>query len=176
MNLIKSSTTSSWLIANLRIWGSVPTILIVLVLYLVLSIRHQHATYGESFAGLGAVSAVSFSVLLGWVRKTEAVRVCYIILYALVIIFEFAGIPKGEQGNMVYVIWIIGSLVLSFGIGWLVSSYIYDNFDDFVSRYYRYRNAKTNQHTTRLTYAFQGFIEASAFSFTAFVALIGFFL
>ncbi len=127
------------------------------------------------FGGMSVGTALIFALILSGVRKGDSVMVGYSISYFFAFIAQFLVI--GDIANKTAgEIWVLVSFILSLPIGWIVYQYIHENYDDFVSRYYKYRTAKTDRHGNRLWIAYLGFVEGSIFSYTAFTALGGFFL
>ena len=162
LNLIKLSSTNSWLIANLRFWGSAPTILFFL---LVLAIR-QDSISRQAVYGMGPVMALVGTFMLMHFSKTEKPVIGYSIVLFLALFFDISMLSQ-EAISKTYSVWVFASIPLSLLAGAVIAAYIYEYYQQFVSRYYQYRNANTIVHGTRLKLSYQGFVEGLIFTYSA---------
>lgn len=172
-NFTKSSTTKSWIIANMRFWGIILTILFAGLSCLV--DNTENVQMGATFEVLLIVLSAGF--LLGMCEgKIETIIRDTAVLLNVLYLEPIAALFRTvDKINPSIIISFISLFILSMVIGWIIASYIYNNFDHFITRYYKNRTTEIDKHSLRLLMAYHGFVEATVFSYCTMGALVGIF-
>lgn len=168
---MEASVLRSWLVANLRLWIFVPAFLINAAINL-LAFWINPELENPSGIGMWTVIFVAFIVFIASSEYRKGIIAWYTAMLlspVLVIIANHDLISIGSYSCL----WIcyLASLV----IGSLPARYAYQNFNDMVSRYFRFRKSVVEQYSSKLQMAYLRYVEASFFCFVALSALASFF-
>lgn len=175
----EQATYKSWLIANISLWGWVPALLISL------GINSLSVYVMEEQTPMGAL----------------ALYCMFWVIFLFRVDYEFGKLPLGHivvllaSGCFLYYflfvdgqsdngakfefstfakIWMLVSYLLSLFLAKGPAQYAYTYFDDVVSRSFRFRTSKVDQHSMRLQYTFNRFVEAFYFIFVVLSAFASF--
>lgn len=163
---LEGTPFKTWLVANMKIWGFVPALIMWLLALLLVAWIKPDAEI--DILTYGFLAAVSSSVIFTSAQESESPVLCYVVLLLLpfvLLIGHAIGKISAPFLTTGVVIWLWISLAISLYVASVISKYAKANFDDMMDRLFHLRSSVLEYYESETKVVFMRFVEAFLFSF-----------
>ena len=168
---LESTRFKSWMVANMKIWGFAPAVIIWLVATFIVAKLNPDAN--ATISAYCFIAALVSSVIFTIAQENQKPMVIYTLIFACPFIL-LIGHAMGKfnldyltTGVVVY-LWI--DVVISLGIAGMIAYYAYKNAADVFDRLFYFRTSYADVLSSEVSMAYMRFVEAYLYTFIGLAA------
>lgn len=167
----ESSRFKSWMVANMKIWGFVPAVIIwVVAIFIVAKLKPDGDFVLSTYCFFAALAS---SVIFTVAQENDKPLVIYTLILACPFIL-LIGHAMGKfnlnfltTGVVVY-LWV--DVAISLGIAGVIAYYAYKNAADVFDRLFYFRTSYADALSSEISMAYMRFVEAFLYTFIGLAA------
>lgn len=163
---LESTRFKSWLVANMKIWGFLPAIAIWFVASVIVAKINPEAN--ATLVAYCFMAAIASSVIFTMAQENQKPLVIYtLLLFCPIILLIGHAFGKFNYDFMTtgVVIYLWFDLIISLGIGGIISYYAYKNAADVFDRLFYFRKSYADILSSELSMSYMRFVEAYLYTF-----------